>query len=116
MKCESEVAELPLKDVVHFVGEKPNVTQYFQASDVFVLPSREDPFPLVMMEAGLYRNPVICFDGAGGAPEFVEQDAGFVIPSFDVGKMADKIVELLRSPELRNRMGERRKRKSPQIL
>lgn len=99
------VANSALRDVVHFVGSTSVVAPYFQDSDVFILTSREDPFPLVVMEAGLNRIPIVCFADAGGAPEFVEEDAGFVIPDFNVHKMADSIVELLLSPTLRNKMG-----------
>lgn len=94
-----------LRNIVHFVGRKIDVMPYFRASNIFLLTSREDSFPLVMLEAALCNNPVICFDKSGGAPEFIEHDAGIVVPGFDVGMMADKVVELLSSPSLRQRMG-----------
>ena len=90
---------------VHFIGHRQDVSPYYDASDLFLLPSREDPFPLVMMEAALRKKAVVCFDNSGGAPEFVEQDAGFVVTGFDVNKMAEKTIELLASDELRDRMG-----------
>ena len=42
----------------------------YAAMDVFALTSREDPFPLVMLEAGGHGLPTVCFAGAGGAEEF----------------------------------------------
>jgi glycosyltransferase involved in cell wall biosynthesis len=93
------------QNVIHFIGHRNDVAPYFDASDVFLLPSREDPFPLVMMEAALRKRAVVCFDKSGGAPEFVEQDAGFVVPGFDVNEMARRTIDLLTSDELRNRMG-----------
>jgi glycosyltransferase involved in cell wall biosynthesis len=74
---------------------------------VFALVSREDPFPLVMLEAAFAGKPVVCFEGAGGAPEFVEPDAGFVVPYLDVGAMADRVAQLLRSEDLRLQLGQR---------
>jgi glycosyltransferase involved in cell wall biosynthesis len=106
-----EVAFLALQDVVHFTGEKSDVMPYLIASDIFLLTSREDPFPLVMMEAALCRNPIICFGESGGAPEFVEQDAGFVVSDFDVIEMSDKIIALISSTSLRNQMGMSAKQK-----
>ncbi|WP_425908304.1 glycosyltransferase family 4 protein [Nitrobacter sp. TKz-YC02] len=102
---QSQVANSSLRDVVHFVGPTSNTGIYFGAADVFVLTSREDPFPLVVMEAASHGKPTVCFEQAGGAPEFVEADAGFVVPDLDVAAMADRIVELLLSRDLCSRMG-----------
>jgi glycosyltransferase involved in cell wall biosynthesis len=99
------VSKSELRDVVTFVGHKSDVAPYFKASDIFLLTSREDPFPLVMMEAALHCKPIVCFDQSGGAPEFVEDDAGFVIPDFDVGQMGNKVIELLSSPQMCSQMG-----------
>lgn len=107
----SKVANSPLRDIVHFVGHTSDANIYLEASDVFVLTSREDPFPLVVMEAAQHAKPIVCFERGGGAPEFVEGDAGFVTPDFDTKIMADKLVELLSSPELCDRMGGAAKHK-----
>jgi glycosyltransferase involved in cell wall biosynthesis len=98
--------ELSRPDIVHFIGRRADVSFYYAASEVFLLTSREDPFPLVMMEAALRRNPVLCFENSGGAPEFVQDDAGFVVRAFDIEEMAKKVALLLDSEELRRRMGE----------
>ena len=94
-----------LRDIAHFIGPKPDVALYYDASDIFLLPSREDPFPLVMMEAALREMPIVCFDKSGGAAEFIEGDAGLVVPGFDVDQMAQKVVGLLSSPDLCKRLG-----------
>jgi glycosyltransferase involved in cell wall biosynthesis len=94
-----------LKNIVHFVGETSNVIPYFEASDVFLLTSREESLSLVMLEAALCEKPIICFDQSGHPPEFVEQDAGFVIPGFDSIKMGDSLIELLSNPGLCRRLG-----------
>ena len=70
------------------------------------MPSREDPFPLVNLEAAFFEKPVLCFEDSGGTPELVENDAGFVVPYLDIEEMAIKAVELLQNPELRNKMGK----------
>jgi glycosyltransferase involved in cell wall biosynthesis len=106
-----QVAKSALRDVVHFVGATSETEAYFKASEVFILTSREDPFPLVMMEAAQQGKPVVCFEKAGGASEFVEADAGFAIPDFSYVGMGEKIVKLLSSPGLRDQMGLVAKRK-----
>jgi glycosyltransferase involved in cell wall biosynthesis len=101
MKAES----LSLQNIVHFVGQSQDVNAYYDVSDVFLLPSREDPFPLVMLEAAWRGKPIVCFANAGGASEFVGRDAGFVVPAFDVDEMSRRVVDLLTSSDLRSQMG-----------
>jgi hypothetical protein len=70
-----------------------------------VLLSTEDPYPLVVLEAAALGKPIVCFAGSGGAPEFVENDCGFVVPYLDLEAVAERIAELIEAPELRKRMG-----------
>jgi glycosyltransferase involved in cell wall biosynthesis len=100
-----DIRKLGLTDRIIFVDHKHDLSEYYSAMDVFLLPSREDPFPLVCLEAALAKKPVVCFQAAGGMPEFVEQDCGFVIPYLDVDAAADKIGLLQSDPVLRARLG-----------
>lgn len=102
---EYDARRLGLADLVHFVGEVQNPADYFSAGDVFAMTSREDPFPLVCLEAAALGKPTICFDGAGGIPEFVQSDAGVVVPYLDLNAMATAIAALANDVEIRTRMG-----------
>jgi glycosyltransferase involved in cell wall biosynthesis len=83
---------------VHFLAPTTNPVPFFAGLDAFALTSREDPFPLVGIEAAAQGVPLLCFDGAGGMKELVEGDAGFVSPYGDVATMARQI-ELWQSDE-----------------
>lgn len=96
---------LNLEGFVQFVGQVSNPLEYFAMGNVFTLVSREDPFPLVCLEAGLLGLPIICFKDAGGMPEFVESDAGFVVPYLDIEAMALRVVECADSPALCQKLG-----------
>ena len=106
-----DMQKLQIVDTVHLVGHQPNPEQYFAFFDAFLLTSREDPFPLVCLEAAAYGVPIICFDGAGGMPEFVEDDAGFVVPYLDTPAAADRILALVESEERRLALGSHAARK-----
>jgi glycosyltransferase involved in cell wall biosynthesis len=105
-EIQYDLKKARLEQWVHFVGVQTNPRDYFAASDVFVLTSREDPFPLVCLEAASVQKPIVCFEGAGGEPEFVETDCGFVVPYLDIQAMAAKVIELLNSSELCQTMGQ----------
>ena len=96
-----------LQDRITFLGEQLNAPSFFSAGDLFYLPSREDPFPLVCLEAAQFALPVICFDGAGGMPEFVSTDAGVVIPMGDTESAANAIAQLMNDREKLNSLGEK---------
>lgn len=121
-----DIKKLGLAKKVHLIGEQPNPLEYFASSDIFTLLSREDPFPLVCLEAASLGKPILCFNDSGGMPEFVEQDAGFVVPYLDLVGMAEKIITLAQDKRLRNQLGNRAQEKvltrheistsAPQIL
>jgi len=100
-----------LRAFVHFIGPRPVLTPYYDASDIFLLTSREDPFPLVMLEAASRERPILCFANSGGAAEFVENGAGLMVPDFDAEKMADEVMRLLSAPELSQQIGTAARRK-----
>jgi len=94
-----------VEDRMHFVDSNPDTLDYFKNFDVFTMISREEAFGRVILEAALFGKPTLCFDNSGGPREFVENDSGFVLPYLDIEAMAEKIMLLLNSSELRERMG-----------
>jgi glycosyltransferase involved in cell wall biosynthesis len=109
--AEHEIRLAGLQSVVTIRGAVEDPAPYYAAMDVLLLPSREDPYPLVCLEAAAAGKPIVCFDRGGGAKELVETDAGFVVPYLDVAAMAERVIELLRDADLRGRMGGAARRK-----
>ena len=58
---------------LHLVPNKMDSKPYFEAMDVFFLSSREDPFPLVMLEAAFQGKPIVGFKGSGGVNDFLKE-------------------------------------------
>jgi glycosyltransferase involved in cell wall biosynthesis len=80
-------------DKVVFKHASRNVKDFYQSIDVLLLCSKEDPYPLVVLEAASLNKPCICFSDAGGAPEFVQNDAGSSVPYLDINKLNNVIYE-----------------------
>ncbi len=106
-----DAERLGVGDRVKFLEHKTNPIDYFAAIDVFAMVSREDPYPLVCLESASLGKPIICFASAGGMPEFVEEDCGYVVPYLDSDAAAEKIIELFSDPEKTKRLGENASRK-----
>lgn len=96
---------------VHFIGTKTLPLNYFYFSDIFMLCSREEPVGIVALEAASLKKPILCFDGAGGMQEFVEEDCGFVIPYLDIDAMSSRILQLYHDRTLIDSLGENAARK-----
>ena len=102
-----DVALAGLGDRMHLVPHVDDPLEWFSAMDVFVLPAREDAFPLVCLEAGAQEVPVVCFDN-GGMPEFVaggDQECGAVVRYPDLAAMAIAVGALTDDPQRRRSAG-----------
>lgn len=105
LQFEYDRAKLGLNAVCARIPTTSEVHDYYCAMDAFALTSREEPFGLVLLEAALHELPIVCFDGVGGAPEFVSEGTGLVVPYLDLGAFCDAIEALRGSSELRSRLG-----------
>ena len=99
-ELEYDIKKLGLTDFVRFVPATVHYLDYLSAFNVFAMVSRVDPYPIVCLDAGKLGKPVVCFDKAGGVPEFVENDKGFVVPYLDVESMAEAIIKLYENKNL----------------
>lgn len=100
------VRDLAVEEHVIFTGHRTDMADLMAACDVFALPSFEEPFGLVFVEAMASKKPVIALH-TGGVPEVVEHGrSGLLSPPGDRDALAGNIATLLRDPGLRARMGE----------
>ena len=74
--------------------------------DIYVAASRWESFGVAVLEAAACGLPVVVSD-VGGLPEVVEHGiTGFVVRREDPGSVADALIRLVSSGELRRRMGD----------
>lgn len=101
------VQEYELEDHVIFVGKQSNIDELIASSDVFLLPSSQESFGLVALEAMAYGVPVVATN-VGGLPEVIENgDTGFLVGVGDIDAMAAKAIEIMSNPERAKQMGAR---------
>jgi glycosyltransferase involved in cell wall biosynthesis len=82
----------------------------YAAADVFVLPSVEDGFGLVTLEAMAAGVPVVVSANAGSAEVVRDGENGFVVSARDITALSERIASLLADAPLRQRMGEAARR------
>ncbi len=96
---KADIEKMGLEKIVEFVGEQSNPVAYYKNFDVFLLTSREDPFPLVCIEVAQLGKPIICFDKASGTTEVIAKGGGFVVPYLDASTMAEKVMWYYTNPD-----------------
>ena len=100
------VATLGLQNDVTFVGARFDVPQLLRDSNIFVLISDWEGFPLTILEAMRAGLPIIASDVGGVSEALNDNNNGFLIPKGDVSELAAKLQILIDDRHLRNRMGE----------
>ena len=103
----ADAEKLNITDNIHFIQETNTPESWMSNANLFILTSREDPFPLAAIEAGLLGLPIVCFQKATGIAEVINKEC--TIPYLDVDKMASKIIELLHDKTKREQLGEENK-------
>ena len=94
-----------------FISDKEEMMSYYDACDIFMLTSREDPFPSVILEAFNAKKPVIAFEDAGGFQDIViNNETGFLVEYESVDALVDKIRLLSNDNDLKERLGENAKK------
>ncbi len=106
-----DIEKLGLKNHISFIEQTPDAIELINALDIFTLPSREDPFPLVMLEAALMERTIVGFEKTGGCSEFIETDAGILVPYLNTNEMAVKIIDLHKNQVLAKLLGKNAKEK-----
>ncbi len=76
-------------------GFREDAADWFSAADAFCLPSREDPFPTVALEALAAGLGVVAFEGSGGIPPLLADWPGEAVPMGDALEMSAALARLL---------------------
>jgi glycosyltransferase involved in cell wall biosynthesis/2-polyprenyl-3-methyl-5-hydroxy-6-metoxy-1,4-benzoquinol methylase/regulator of replication initiation timing len=96
-----------LQERIRFVGERrEDLDLFYSGSDLFLMSSREDPYPSVVMEAMDAGLPVIGFDDAGGFTEIVTRERGILVSYLDIGGMTRAVEDLLQNKSLMGKLGK----------
>lgn len=103
------VARLGLERHVRLIARVESLHEFLSAVDVFVLPSRDEAFSLVLIEAMAAGLPVVA-TRVGGPAEIVKEDVtGLLVPPRDPHALAKAVNRLLNDKDLGDRLGQNAK-------
>lgn len=106
-----------LKEIIDFVGQKYNVNEWLQASDIVLFPSHEgaEGMGRVPFEAMATSTPVIATD-ISGVNEAVNNEVGILIKQERPDQLAEAITKLLNDKELYNKLADNGRKRALELF
>ena len=92
-----------VEDPVAWYDARPDPWSVLDRAEVIVVPSREDPLPLVALEAGQHRKAVVA-TATGGLPQLLREGKGLVV-GHDLRALVEAVRQLLDAPALVEELG-----------
>ena len=104
-KLQNEIERSGLTGSIALHGYDPHAREALWTASAFLMTSDYEGYPLSTLEAMSQGCPVVSYDIRYGPREQIDDGTdGFVVPEGDAAALADRVIELLRSPELVQRM------------
>jgi glycosyltransferase involved in cell wall biosynthesis len=93
LRLEYQIKMANLTGKIFFEQASSDLDSFYEQIDLFLLTSREDPYPLVILEAAQYGKPSICFDKVCGSKDFIKNsDGGVVVPFLDIESLSNAVL------------------------
>lgn len=104
-QLEEQSKTLGLDDAVDFLGMRSDVAKLLCSLDLFVLSSTTEGISLTLLEAMACGLPIAATDAGGNSEVVQDSQTGYISPISDPEKLAENLIRLLESEDLRKQMG-----------
>jgi glycosyltransferase involved in cell wall biosynthesis len=115
-ELEAQVDRLGLRENVVFTGFQTDVARLVAAFDIYAMPTWEEPYGMVFLEAMAMRKPVVAWANGGPLEIVKEGETGFLTEPHDTAQLAEAILKLLRDPALARQFGDAGRRRVEEAL
>jgi glycosyltransferase involved in cell wall biosynthesis len=95
----------PLLRNLHYIGFREDVERVIAAADVVVCASDFESYGKANIEAMACGKAVVSSNRGGPAETLIDGETGYLVPAGNAEELAKRVIELLRSPEERTRLG-----------
>lgn len=106
-KLSEKIERLNLTKNIFLKGQTNRIEEKYIESSIYILSSRYEGMPLVLIEAQSFGIPVVAFDSPCGPKEIIQNgENGFLCKFDDIREMSNKIIYLIENEEKRVKMGK----------
>ncbi len=105
-KLIQEINEVGVGEYTRITGGVPNakIPQYYGLADLFIMPSTDEGFPRVLLEAMAMGVPFVANDVGGVRDILTERQLEFITPVGDVDAFSQRVIDILNNDRLRNNL------------
>ncbi|NOQ14154.1 MAG: glycosyltransferase [Methyloprofundus sp.] len=105
-RLENLAQQLGVQNQVQFKGFVEHIEPYYEYCDLFILPSKNEGFGIVYLEAMKYKKPVIAANSGGVTDVVLDSHTGFLCEYDNIDCLTDKILKFSMNGELAIKLGE----------
>ncbi|MBQ6861085.1 MAG: glycosyltransferase family 4 protein [Alistipes sp.] len=103
---QAQIRTLGLEQKIHLVPPTSDIESIYTAASIYVMSSRYEGLPMVLLEAQAFGLPIVSFRCKCGPSDVVSSGVdGFLVEEGNIQGLADGLIKLIESPELRHQMG-----------
>jgi glycosyltransferase involved in cell wall biosynthesis len=103
---QSLISNLDIENKVYCEGRVDDIVPYLDRANVFALPSNQEGLGIAGLEAQSCGTPVVA-TRCGGPQDYVEDgENGFLVPTKEVDRFADRIIQILANSQLQSKLGQ----------
>lgn len=109
LKAEMEdiVRDLQIRDKVKFLGDRRDIPNLLKIIDIFVLSSKREGLPVVLLEAMASGLPIVATSAGGNSEVVIDGETGVIVPTQDPERLAEAICKVISDEKRAKEMGER---------
>lgn len=91
---KNDIKKLNLQDIIQITPPTAQPVYYLSQADCYIIPSREDSFSLMGVQAAYYNVPIVAFDKAVGLMEILDSSCSYIVPYLDTKAFAAAILSI----------------------
>lgn len=111
-----DIKKLNLGNHIELIPHTNKPLDYLNLTDIYLIPSREDSFSLMGLQAALFEKPIVNFKNAIGLSDILNEECSYQAEYLNLKEFVEQIEEIYKKPELAKQKVSAAKQKCTELL
>lgn len=111
-----DIKKLNLDNYIELIPHTDKPLDYLNLTDIYLIPSREDSFSLMGLQAALFEKPIINFKNAIGLSDILDEKCSYQAEYLNIKEFVEQIEAVYKNPELTKQKTDLAKQKCSELL